>query len=173
MAAIRINAPLPLDVASTLIRAVGALYPGATVGTPGDGEALVLEIPDSDRGIDDAVLAEITALKESAEAATADFDILHADGSDMRTTAAAWLAQVLIPAARAFLHATGAENYVEQEVRLDVEGSGGGYVFSVARSPEQTPHALRLKAERELAELRTAVQAAHIPDKVKKTILGD
>lgn len=189
MATIRINAPLPLDVAGTLMRAVGTLYPGTTIGIPGPGEALVLNITDEDRGVTDQVMAEMAELKEFADAATAELELAQTDGESLKSTSGGWLAQILVPAGKAFLTSIGAEHYVEQEVidpaggddtpgememsMRDPDEPGVRYVFSVARSPEQTPHQLRLKAERELEELRAAVRAAHIPDEVKTAILGE
>ena len=142
---IRITYPLALSIAGPLCQAIGTLWPGAMVSTT-ESDALVMTVPDKG--------PQRLTKKAAREILGAD-DHDH-DGAITRsgpgkltvTPDDAWDELALF--AYVVLTASGAINYVEREV-TDRE-TGERFVVIAARSPGQTPHVLRMKAERGLQE---------------------
>ena len=73
---LRIRGPrgsLPMDVAGSLLRAVGTMYPGTQIATATEGDTLTLLIPDTDRpaaeGLDVGAPLEVIHLDPSGLAA--------------------------------------------------------------------------------------------------------
>jgi len=151
---IRIATPLPMDVAGTLMQLIGTAYPSAViVSTPAGGMfdreyALVMKV-------DPAQRAKRVTKKQAEEAKPDDIehetDFLGFDNGWISASPPEELGLYLGEIAHQMFTSTdGAINYVEWEVRA---GEQDRYVLSVAKSKEQTPHALRTKAEARVAEL--------------------
>jgi hypothetical protein len=80
---------------------------------------------------------------------------MNAGVTDLQVSMALETAAGLVTAAKTFLTATGAENYVEQHVH-DRE-TGERYTLTIQRPGKKTPHELRRQAEFELDERLTQV----------------
>lgn len=155
-ATIRVEAPLALDVASNLIRAVGAMYPNATISTRA-GYALSMTIPEEDR----VEAADTVDVREAVdiEKVGADEDDLEYLGTKDDTLSISTpedanrlFAQIAIT----LLADPDIANYVETTATTP---DGERYVLIATRGPGATPHQLRQqadqRAERLLAELDT------------------
>lgn len=155
---IGIRTPLPLDVSSTIIRAIGAVYPGAKIRTDGRRNELTLLIPDAERNRQGRKRDIVKALVEPDEH-TRDANFEGFDDGSVRFSTPEDASLALGTIAKAMLDADGTTNYLEASVH---DEEGNTYVVCAARSSGQTPHALRLaaearadRAESRLAELET------------------
>ncbi len=154
---IEIGLPLPIDVASTLMSTISVVYPGAMIRTDGRDRTITMTIPNTGRR------ATIPKRKVKAALVTADENAeanLHNVGEvDGQLSVDLGLPEAmsleLAHIAAGMLSAEGTVNYLEAECR---DGDGNRYVVCAARSQGQTPHALRLAAEKraEMAEARLA-----------------
>jgi hypothetical protein len=163
---ITIQGGLPLDVASTLMRLIGLAYPGAQlVSAPGG--AMRIEIPDADRGIDPGLLERAAELKVAADEYTKDALVRMSEDGSVTVGVPAFFGSMLVPMVEALFDANpDAENYLETQMHSQTV-PGRTWVVIAARSPAQTPHALRLAAqaraetaEAEAARLRAELTAA-------------
>lgn len=140
---IEVQLPLPLDVATTIMKLISVAYPSAKVRPFGAGH-MVLEIDLEDRvpeGDVDAYFEEFTPHLLDAGAGES---VLTASG----ITAPEWLARLAGSIMETALDA--APNYIEAGFTLN---AGPDLTMIVARTAEQTPHALRMKAEARTAKL--------------------
>lgn len=149
---VTIRLPLPLDVAATITHLIGTAYPKAVIATGTGSPDLVMRIPAGARP------RRVTKKDTTPETAS------DPEGTLQRVEPGRLVFGTPIDVAHAFLPLVertlaeyDAENYVEQEIRGD---NGMTYALIFARSPRQTPHALRAAADAENARLRAAVDAA-------------
>lgn len=91
-----------------------------------------------------------------AEARILGWSMEPGGGMDLRVTMALDVAAHLVTAARTFLDATSAENYVEQHVH-DRE-TGDRYTLTIQRPGKRTPHEMRRLAESERDKLREELE---------------
>lgn len=133
-----VELPAPLDVVSTLLRVIGETYP-STVVAPGWNGRTTLVIPDADRP---RHADEVDKTPE--EAVDITLNRWGNDGMALGLEEAVFT--FLTEPVLALLDEYGVENYLEQEV---VTEDGRRYVVVMCRSSEQTPHALRTRAETE------------------------
>lgn len=158
---IRIDLPLPLDISGTLIQVIGLTYPGAVIKNSGhkwDHERqLVLSIPDADRHKSPKKAEKYAKVKAHLEAnADGLLTELGANGASLGIPE--HLGRIMLALGQSWVAMyPDAANYVEVTVR-DRE-TNKDWVFYVARSEKQTPHALRRAAESERDELRAELDA--------------
>jgi hypothetical protein len=149
---IRVATPLPSSVLMTLGRLIDLAWPGAELATGNRGEITfrVNRAAASDITADEAAGAKV----ELAEGDVA-IQELGPEGVSLVTPAA--LAASLLPILKAsFQENPDAANYLETTV-TDPDDYNR-YVLIFAPSAQQTPHELRMTAEKRLA---TARQDAH------------
>lgn len=175
-AEIRVETPLPMEVAGTLMQLIGTAWPDAMVRTDA-GRALTMVVDHTRRP--KKVTKKATKAIVAGQAAEQDEAVAAGVGdSDFLGFNDGWV--TLAPPEELSLHlgavcarmlesAEGAVNYLEWEVRepaRDDGTPGARYVLSAARSKGQTPHALRTRAETELADLRARLrqEAAGLED---------
>jgi hypothetical protein len=154
---VRIALPLPADVVSTIQTAVGTAYPHTEM-LLGTGTEVVLVVKDSDR--DARVRAGVDFEVEPKGRGVDEPELASVDSTGVTLRSKAGLNAWLVENLGAVLDEEGAPNYLETEFR----SGGQGYVVVLARSAEQTPHALREAAEErrrvaehEASELRRRV----------------
>lgn len=142
---VRIRGPLPMDVAGSLLTAVGTLYPGTRIANSQAGDALNLLIPDTDRpameGLDFGEPLEVIRLDTSGLSVTTPTQVATVLAATMES---------------ALAEHPAAENYLEMKLQTP-DGEGGQYVLIFARSEGQTPHELKVAAEDEVSRLRGQV----------------
>ncbi|SHY53698.1 hypothetical protein [Mycobacteroides abscessus] len=151
-AQIRIELPLPIDITGTLINIIGKTWPGTMIkddGTDWRSERrLVLEIPDEQRHKSPKKAKKYAEVKQHLRAEV-DALITELGPNGAGFGIPEYLADILVGMAKIwFTQEPDAKNYIETTVR-DPE-TRHRYVFYVARSEKQTPHALRTQAETEL-----------------------
>lgn len=137
---VRIAGPLPLDVAGTLLTAIGTVYPTTRLAAAADGDAMHLLIADTDR----PRLPELANVEPAV--------ITGIDPAGIRFSTGPEIGAILAQALDNVIEEHDAENYVE----FSYESPRSRYTMVVARSGRQTPHALRVAAEEraEAAESR-------------------
>lgn len=151
MRRVRIEYPVPLDVAGNLTKALGLMYPDATIRSddPKSDTCLVLDL-----GSRTARVSKKRLTEELLEPVDADL-VRMRDGTvgvstpeEAKAGLAEWAA-VLLMSQDAF-------NYVEQPV-TDRE-TGRTFLVTACWSAGQSPHELRMVAEKraEVAEARVA-----------------
>ncbi|MFB7890394.1 hypothetical protein ACFCZ3_20310 [Cellulosimicrobium cellulans] len=133
-----VELPAPLDVVSTLLRVIGQTYPG-TVIAPGWSGRTTFVIPDVDRP---RPVDEVNTTPD--DAADVTLNRWGKDGMALGLEDAVFT--FLTEPVLALLDEYGIENYLEQGI---VTEDGRRYVVVMCRSSEQTPHALRARAETE------------------------
>ncbi|MEH0110527.1 hypothetical protein V6N00_12525 [Tersicoccus sp. MR15.9] len=143
---VQIRGPLPLDVAGTLLNAIGRVYPSTRVAPVDYGDALHLVIPRGDRPVD-ADLSEGLPV-----------EVLRLDPSGLSLTTPREIAVMLATVMEDAFAENEPENYLEftMEVR-PTSGRGRRYAMAFARSREQTPAQLRETAERKLEEANARI----------------
>lgn len=153
--AVRIKLPLEMDVASTIIKAVGLTYPRTMIGrdehTLDYERELVLLIDQRDRHKSAKAKKRYEKVRDYADGwSPGALTELGPDGvsvSPHELLIASWVNM----ARESFAMFPDAPNYIESTA-YDPE-TRERYVFCVSRSEGQTPHALRMKAEARVAEL--------------------
>lgn len=140
---IQVQLPLPLDVAGTLMKLIGAVYPSARV-RPFGSSHMVLEIDLEDRVPDGDVDAYLEGVSPELLSPEAGETVLTNSG----VTAPEWLARLAGSIMEIALDA--APNYIEADFTIN---AGTDLTMIVARTAEQTPHALRMKAEKRVTKL--------------------
>lgn len=145
---VRIGLPLPLDVASTITRAFATLWPGGHFDQKRSpsGREMVAVIGDDDR-MTRATKKNLAAAKVHSEDVTLEGLLVAWDpdgslGLTLPEVARERLAEICV----ALLSNSDAPNYLETPVEAP---DGTRYAVAACRSMGQTPHELRLKAERE------------------------
>lgn len=152
---LKIGLPLPLDMVVTLTSLIGAAYPGAAVETSNDAytDRMVIRIPDGERRKPKRLTkAQIkAAMAEPAEAdEEASLTGFHDDGitTDLPEVVAMELCSLMH---QLFEHNPEAVNYLEMTIH-DRDDPSRTWLATYCRSPQQTPHELRRKAEAERDE---------------------
>jgi hypothetical protein len=147
---ISIRLPLPMPVYGTMMKLVGAAYPDALLGDARYGDGLNFIIP---KGVTAKRVSKAAAKAIEPEEGTDDVDVLSAGPEDIGLSLSRKIADDYVVAAReTFKENPAGTNYVEHLV-IDRENHRR-YVLIFAQSPKQTPHELRMAAERELGEAR-------------------
>jgi hypothetical protein len=149
---IRVATPLPSSVLMTLGRLIDLAWPGAELAAGNHGEITfrVNTGATADVGVD-----EVAAAKVEPRESDVLINELGPQGVSLATPAE--FAAALLPVLKAsFQENPDAENYLETTVTDRDDHSR--YVMIFARSQRQTPHELRMAAEKKLA---TALQDAH------------
>lgn len=148
---IRIAYPLALDVAASITKAIGLMWPDAMIDTT-DSRHLTIRLPNRPKRVAQKL---VKAQKVESAEDTPTADITDWDGETL--TVATDPQHALAEWAYALLEAGGeaAVNYVEQEATTK---EGRKLVVIAAWSKEQTPHKLRMLAEKraEAAESKLA-----------------
>lgn len=158
---------LPFSVVTTLADLIGAAYPDAVM-VPGRG--LNIEIPDA--------RAPRKVTKKNARATRARIEEEYArdtdstdpadtpqfagwDGRSVEATVPDKLTSELLRIVRGVLDTQAAANYVELDLSVQLRGSDQWepFLLTLARSPRQTPHALRHAAEQHAARLEELLAA--------------
>ena len=160
---IRIRLPLKLDIAAALTKAIGIVWPEAVMLTDGYPGDLVAGIPKNAKART-AKRPLSAAAREAREGAMGTLTAIHPDGAtiaqerdDAVRALAGWAHTVLTAT-------EGAVNYVEQQVHLpdNFNGDQGRRLVLIAAwSDQQTPAALREKAEARVRDLEAQLAEAH------------
>jgi hypothetical protein len=163
--------PLPLDVSSTLLKIIGLTYPGTLIADDGHDwkheRQLVLHIPHSERHRNAKGRKKYLAEKDERDAWVGSLTELGPNSVGVSPHES--LVKMWVDLARETMAMfPDAENYLETTA-FD-KATNDRYVFYVARSEKQTPHALRLKAEERVAELERRVQ--ELEDELRLSVTG-
>lgn len=158
---IKIELPLPIDITGTLINIVGLTWPGTVIKDDGtdwkNHRRLVLEVPDKDRHKKPKDAKKYAKVKSHLDG-YADVDVTELGPNGAGFGMPEYLAAQYIAFAReAFKQAPEAKNYLETVLR-DPE-THNRFVFYVAKSEGQTPHALRQQAETERDKIAAELEA--------------
>lgn len=158
MTELRVKLPLPMDIAGTLMKIVGLTWPN-TVIKDGSGEhgwrsehQLVFDIPDEDRHKSPKKQAKYEATKQHLS--PHDGELTKLGPNNIGVSPVEHLATHWVNMAKQAFEVMDAPNYLEATVRDKTADGFQEYVFYVAKSKDQTPHALRLKAEKERDDLQ-------------------
>ena len=151
-----IRLPLPLDIIGTLGAVIGAVYPTARIAT--NHHDFTILIANDER-------ARKPSKKELREAfRPSDNSKDEAVFQGFRTKNNELIAEFGLSQAASFqlasfcydmLQMEGAANYVEFEAR---DKDNVRYWVAACRSQEQTPHHLRMKAEKRIIELEAEIE---------------
>lgn len=165
---IRIEAPLPLDLAGALMQLIGTAWPEAVVTESSGYRKFGLEMLVPPRQKHKVTKREADAIRDETAPtdadATAEFLGFRWDDEGH-----AWLSMAPPEDLCLYLGEIGhriieayadAVNYLEWEIRT--KDGDNRYVLSVARSKGQTPGALRKKAEAVVERLRALLEANNI-----------
>lgn len=163
---IRVALPLPLDVAASLMRVLGELYPSATVEN-GQTE-LVFHIPDAERFREDTALDEDRSQGAAPAIRTtgdAEAVLQRIDNGTFHLSVPEYLGKLLGGLATRALDGADAPNYLA--IRM-VGGEGAnGFDVIVCRPGRPSPHELRARAEERCARLADALRSAGVdPDSI-------
>ena len=164
---LRIQLPLPLDIAGAVMQAIGKVYPGTTIRTedelPGPRH-MVFNITADDRENADSRLDDLDGDLEADpdDGLTAGAQLLSIGDGCAAFTLPDWIQQLLIPLFEsAFAEYPTAENYLEIPVRTE---DGRTWSVCILRPNGSTPHELRTQAEAraDRAEARVAELEAQL-----------
>lgn len=173
---IAVGLPLPINIVATLGDLIDKAWPGAQIITNAEGAGVPIDVRNRWPVRDFMLIAvpkrapKRVSKKDAAAAAAANDLEPGEEAADLTGLDDEWVTIAPPEELGAFLGAAGrhmlaafedATNYVEWEV-IDRE-TGERTVLSVARSKGQTPGALRVKAEEQLAALRARVTAKTTP----------
>lgn len=154
---VRIGLPLPMDVVTTITRAFAVLWPDGMFDqsrSPG-GRELVAVITDEDR-MTAATKKALAKAKANSEDVTLE-GLLAAWNSEGMSLSLPEVANIrLAEICVAMLSTSEAVNYLETPVTTK---DGQRYAVAACRSIGQTPHQLRMDAERHLGEARDKLAA--------------
>lgn len=159
---IEVRAPLPMDMAGTIMQLIGTAYPSARIDTRAGFDTAIAMLVDPHERARRVTKKDARALRARNEAGGDDIEgaqFQGFDGDSLLITPPSELQLFLGEIAHRIF--TGYEedagepllNYLEWQVATP---AGDGYVLCVARSKQQTPHALRERAERDLSRAQAA-----------------
>lgn len=162
---ITLGGSIPLDVASTLMRLVGAAYPSTRVSS--DHRGMVFHIDHVDRVEDAAVFDRAAELKVAADEWTLDTYLRQLGDGAIEVTLPQILTATMVGLAEGMFADHGQDvNYLETTC-ASTTLPGQRWAVIAARSPGRTPHELRQQAETraerleaENARLRAELDAA-------------
>lgn len=173
LAEIRIGLPLPMDLTGTLLKVIGLTWPGAVIKNgddPRHDRHMVVGIPASQRHRT-AKKAEKYAKRKEYLNANVDADITELDPNGVSFGWPEWLAAQWVAMARqCWEKFPDAKNYLQSEI-LDRD-TKQRYVFYVAKSEGQTPHALRTAAEKRLQVVRDICRDRAMDDWLRDELLA-
>lgn len=147
---IKVATPLKASVLLTLGGLIEAAWPNSQlVNNEGPQEQVIFRIDNAARvGVEDEQAAELRIEPDEH-----DLDILALGPEGVRTLTPAFVADSFLPVIKeAFEQNPDAENYLE--FTLNDRAEHKRYLMTFCQSPQQTPHDLRMLAEKELAEAR-------------------
>lgn len=151
---VEIGLPLPMDVAGTLMEVIGIAYPNSMVRTDGRPGRMTMEILESDRGSKPIPKRKVKAARQEASPDDTEVELAGFAEEEgalvMKVSTPQEATRRLAEWAVLMLDNPDATNYVEQEATT---AEGLRFVVIAARSKAQTPHKLRMKAEKSYAEL--------------------
>jgi hypothetical protein len=148
---IKIATPLPSSVLLTLSALVDAAYPGSSWVGNDDRHTnqVIFRINNDARR--DVSTEEAAALRHEPGDGDVDITALGPEGVSMLTPLE--VAANLLPVIKTtFAGFPDAENYLEMPIHDPSDGNR--YLLTFCRSRWQTPHELRMKAEKDLADAR-------------------
>lgn len=153
---ISVKLPLPLDVAATITKLIGTAYPNAKMQfaeAPADHMNIIIDLEDR---IDDE--DDLESVLEKFEKEPIDPSVGESTYTKYGVEPPQWLVNAIGAVAAEYLE--DAENYKQTSFHL--VHNGQEMVMTVARSEEQTPHALRTAAEARVQKLEEALRQAGI-----------
>lgn len=149
---------IPFDVTASLVQAVGAMYPGTTMGagqqTFGRVDGFSLRIPAADRRAGPATPPGSVARTEP-DPADPSCGVTGFDGATLSCSTPPQASQQLASWAHTLLADNEAVNYVEQAAYLP---DGRRLVVTACWSETQTPHELRVAAEQRAEQAETQLR---------------
>lgn len=148
---IRVELPLPLDVASNLMNVLGTIYPNARV-RPFDGSHMTIEVDLADRVPDN----DVESYMEQFDPELLEPGVGASHITEAGIAPPEWLAHIATTMMEAALE--GAPNYIEAPFTMK---SGSGMLLTVARSTEQTPHALLQEAKKRNEDLERELESLY------------
>lgn len=161
---IKIALPLPMDMVSSLVRAIGTMYPDATMSGNGSGYGaeLVLNVPESNRRAKGSKKA-LAAAKVPADDPASEPELTGFGDGGISMTTPKEAAENLAVWAYTLLTSVDATNYVEQAAHHPETGQRLAVV--ACWTDRQTPHELRLAAERRADEAEARLRAIQEAEK--------
>lgn len=136
---------IPLDVASTLMRLVGAVYPSARVSS--DHRGMRFHIDDADRADDPGVFDRAAELKVAADEWSLDTYLRQLGDGALEVSLPQILTATLAGLAEGMFAEHGEDvNYLETTC-TSPSHPGQRWAVIAARSAGRTPHELRQAAE--------------------------
>jgi hypothetical protein len=163
---VAVQYPVPLELAANLTKAIGIMYPDATIRTddPRSGTCMVFDLGGRKGRSSKKALLEDMADETDADLLGFGDGVMKVGTPQEATANLAYWAQIMLSVSPEAL------NYVEQTV-TDPE-SGRVYCVTACWSKEQTPHELRMaaeeratRAEARVVELEAALAAARRKDR--------
>lgn len=163
-----VHTPLPMAVAGALTDLIGAAWSSAVIDVSGEHvpsgtDALVLLV-DPELAPASVPRGAAASIADTARALDGDqpamFSRFESDGT-VAMTLPDDLRLHLAEIADRIMQASTAPNYLEWRVRRGDAPADDptGYVISISRGPDRTPHELRARAEAKLAQLQREVLA--------------
>lgn len=146
---ITINLPLPIDIAATMMRAVGAIWPNCTVDMSSYSDRMKFHVPAADRLADDLDLDEVRAAR-IAEREEIEPTLTRIGDGQLGGSPAPHYVDYVATLAEAFLDEHNAASYVEQT--LNVPG-GRRIIVTTQWVDGQTPTEHRNAARAEAARM--------------------
>jgi hypothetical protein len=174
MTDIRIELPLPMDITGTLLKIIGLTWPGAVIKQEKNSRDwdrhLVVGIPNAQRHKTPKAAEKYVKRKEYLNA-NADAAITGLDPSGVSFGWPEWLARSWVAMAMdCWEKFPDAKNYLESTIHNPE--SREWYVFYVAKSEGQTPHALREAAEKRLQVVRDICEKRAMDDWLRDELLA-
>jgi hypothetical protein len=143
---IKVELPLPLDVAATITKLIGAAYPAAMMATDGYGRCMTFIIPYAARA--KRVSKRAAEPQHVDESTDADLLEMNANGVSISTPHELAAACLQIVKA-AFEEYPDAKNYLEQ--KLWDQSTGKHYAMTFQRVEGSSPAELRTEAEAKIS----------------------
>lgn len=174
MEEIRIGLPLPMDITGTLLKVIGLTWPGAVImnsDDPRHDRHIVVGIPAAQRHRSAKAAGKYANRKEFLNA-NSDADITEMNAHGVAFNWPEWLAKSWVAMAKqCWEKFPDAKNYLQSEI-LDRDDTKQRYVFYVAKSEGQTPHALREAAEKRLQAVRDICEKRAMDDWLRDELLA-
>lgn len=153
---VSIRLPLPLEVVGALSEAIGTLWPDATIRTDRRDFTFMVPRRKAKRPTKKRMREILAESWPDDDAPEVDVTRINPDGMSIAldNNDEAW--QQLGAWAYSVLRFHDAANYVEQQITVQLPDANEErtLLLTACWSTGQTPHALRMKAEAELAALR-------------------
>lgn len=153
-----ITAPLPLGLAASLMKLIGAAWPNARIGNDRT-HAFAVQIPKSDvdgQPVDtEAVQAVAAEAREAAQEGANDIGLTSFGSNEFRATMPEELSEHIASIALSLFESYADANYLSISASLPATSGAERRQFEVTvqRAEKPTPHQLREKAEARVKEL--------------------